>query len=201
MTGFFKHLSDITKIHQRAAFVDVERRITPKESAFLKLAGERYSCRSFASTEITNDEIDKIVEAARLAPSAQNRQPFHIWAVKDHDALEKIKEATRYTYDAPLIFIVAYREKDAWVRKYDGHNAAATDAAIVTTHLMLQAADLGLGTTWVASFDPARLKELFPELSGYEPFALLPTGHPSDTSSPSPSHTERRPLSSLLTKI
>jgi len=63
------------------------------------------------------------------------------------------------------------------VRKYDGKNGAEVDAAIVGTHIMLEASALGLGNVWVGSFDPAKIKADFPETAGYEIVCLFPVGH------------------------
>lgn len=179
MGKFLRFLSDITHIHHRAAFTDVKKRTTPEASAFLKLAQERYSCRSFADAEVAQADIDQILEAARLAPTAMNRQPVHVWVIKSKEAMEKLGKTTQYLYGAPVVFLVACKKEDAWVRKYDGKNGAEVDASIVGTHIMMEAADLGLGSVWVGSFDPAKVLELFPELAGYEPVVLFPVGIPA----------------------
>ena len=168
-------------------------------NSFLTLAANRYSCRSFTEEPVAEEDIQRILEAARLAPTAVNRQPVHIWVVQDHGRLRKMKDATAYTYDAPVIFVVGCRPDEAWVRKYDGKNGAEVDAAIVGTHLMLEVTDLGLGSTWVGSFDPAKLKEVLPEIGEWVPVALFPVGHILGT--PSPRHGERKALEELVTRV
>lgn len=188
--GFFHRLTDISRIHHRAAFADVEYRITPQESVFMKMARDRYSCRGFENRPVPEKDIQHIIEAARLAPTAANKQPVHVWVIKSPEALAKLKEATKYTFDAPVVFLVGAKPEEAWVRKYDGHNGAEIDAAIVGTHIMFEVAALELGTTWVGSFDPAKIKELFPETAGYEPVAIFPVGFPA--TDPGPNHEERK---------
>jgi len=166
---------------------------------FLTLAAERYSCRSFTQEAVAEEDIQRILEAARLAPTAVNRQPVHIWVVQDKERLQKMKEATAYTYGASVIFIVGCSPEDAWVRKYDGKNGAEVDAAIVGTHIMLEVADLGLGSTWVGSFDPAKLKEAIPEIDEWIPIALFPVGHIEGQ--PSPRHGERKSIDELVTRL
>ena len=173
---FFKKITDVSNIHHRAAFSDVPDRLPSKESVFQALAKDRYSCRKFQDTPLTAVQINHILEAARLAPSACNKQPVHVWVAQSAEALEKLKKATDYTYGAPVVFIVGYKPEEAWVRKYDGKNGAEIDAAIVGTHIMLEASALGLGNVWVGSFDPAQVKADFPELDGYEVLALFPVG-------------------------
>lgn len=189
--SFFSKLSDLTHIHHRAAFSDVHKR-TSLASEFLNLTKKRFSCRSFSGQPVSDRHIEAILEAGRLAPTAANRQPVHVWRVASPEGLSKLKEATRFTFDAPVVFVVGCRKEDAWVRGYDGHNEAEVDASIVCTHMMLEAADLGLGSTWVASFDPEVIKSLFPQTQGWQVVALLPVGHPSGE--PSSRHSERKPI-------
>ena len=167
--------------------------------SFLSLAKERYSCRAFTNEPIPEEDIQLVLEAARMAPTAVNRQPVHVWVVQSPERIEAMKEATRYTFDAPVIFVVGCRPEDAWVRAVDGKNGAEVDAAIVGTHIMLQIADLGYGSTWVGSFDPVKLKEALPELKGWLPMALFPAGHPAGT--PSPKHAERKSLEEFTTRL
>jgi nitroreductase len=194
-------LNDVTRIHHRAAFSGVQKRTPGTVPAFQKLAHERYSCRDFTDAPVSDEDINLILEAGRQAPTAVNNQPVHVWVVKDAAIRERLKEATQYTFDAPVIFVVAGKEADAWVRKYDGKNAADVDAAIVGTHIMLQVADLGLGTTWVGSFDPAKLGEIIPEIpaNGYTPVVLFPVGH--IYGGPSPRHGQRKSMEEFTTVL
>ena len=168
-------------------------------SAFLQLAASRYSCREFQRREVPQELIDQILEAARLAPTAVNRQPVHVWVVRSEEAKTKLSGATRYLFDAPVVFVVGCKADEAWVRKYDGKNGAEIDAAIVGTHIMMEVADLGLGCTWVGSFDPAKIAEAFPQLAGYEPVALFPTGYPAGE--PSERHSIRKPLAEFASEL
>ena len=189
---FLERISDITHIGRRAAFADVPDRIAAKETAFQTLARERYSCRAFKDTPLTDAQINQILEAARLAPTACNNQPVHVWVVRSPEALEKLKGATNYVYGAPAVFMVGAKADAAWVRKYDGKNGADVDAAIVGTHIMLEASALGLGNVWVGSFDPAKIKSDFPETADYEIVCLFPVGIPA--AGAGPKHDERLPM-------
>ena len=195
----FHKLTDVSKIHHRASFSDVKKHTAPKESAFLKLAGERYSCRAFQDKDIDEALISKILEAARVAPTAANKQPVHVWVVRDETCRKTLGEATKYLFDAPVVFIVGCKADEAWVRKVDGKNGAEVDAAIVGTHIMLEIADLGLGTTWVGSFDPAKVLEAVPAMAGWEPVAIFPAGYPAGE--PSVNHAQRKTLEDLVTRI
>ena len=161
----------------------------------------RYSCRAFASSPVEQEIVGRILEAGRIAPTAVNKQPVHVWAVSDPDALEAIKGVTRSNYGAPLILVVGCRPADAWVRRYDGKNGAEVDASIVATYLMLAAENEGLATLWVGSFDPALLKGILPGTDGYELVAMINVGYPADSSAPSAMHGSRVAMDEFVTKM
>jgi nitroreductase len=195
---FLEKLSDITHLHKRAAFSNLPNP-DATDPSFLQLAKARYSCRSFKDTPLTQTQIERILEAARVAPTAANKQPVHVWVVKSPEALEKLKGATNYLYGAPVVFMVGARPDAAWVRKYDGKNGAEVDAAIVGTHIMLEASAQGLGNVWVGSFDPAKIKADFPETEGYEIVCLFPVGVPA--AGAGLKHSDRQPLEEFASEI
>lgn len=161
----------------------------------------RYSCRAFAAQEVEPEKVERILEAGRIAPTAVNKQPVHIWALTHPDTLEAVKGVTRSNYGAPLILVVGCCPADAWVRRYDGKNGAEVDAAIVATYLMLAAENEGLSTLWVGSFDPALLCNLLPDAEGYELVAMINVGYPAPDSKPSAMHSERKPIGELVTIV
>jgi nitroreductase len=121
---------------------------------FNDVLNRRYSCRAFEAQGVEQEKVDRILEAGRMAPTAVNKQPVHIWAVSCPETLEAMMGVTRSNYGAPLLLVVGCRPAEAWVRRYDGKNGAEVDAAIVATYLMLAAENEGLSTLWVGSFDP-----------------------------------------------
>ena len=161
----------------------------------------RYSCRSFLANPVEQEKVDRILEAGRIAPTAVNKQPVHVWAVSCPETLEAIKGVTRSNYGAPLILVVGCRPTDAWVRRYDGKNGAEVDASIVATYLMLAAENEGLATLWVGSFDPVLLKGILPGPDGYELVAMINVGYPSEGSAPSAMHGSRVAMEEFVTKI
>ena len=167
---------------------------------FNDVLNRRYSCRAFAARGVEQEKVERILEAGRMAPTAVNKQPVHIWAVSQPTTLEAIKGVTRSNYGAPLILVVGCRPADAWVRRYDGKNGAEVDAAIVATYLMLAAENEGLATLWVGSFDPALLQDILPGSEGYELVAMINVGYPSADSQPSPMHSERKTIEELVTR-
>lgn len=167
---------------------------------FTTLIQNRYSCRAFAARAVGQEKVDRILEAGRIAPTAVNKQPVHIWAVSDPDTLAAIKDVTRSNYGAPLILVVGCRPSDAWVRRYDGKNGAEVDAAIVATYLMLAAENEGLATLWVGSFNPTLLAGLLPGTDGYELVAMINMGYASEESKPSEMHGKRVEMGKFVTK-
>lgn len=161
----------------------------------------RHSCRAFAARAVEQEKVDRILEVGRIAPTAANKQPVHVWVVSKPDTLEAIKGVTRSNYGAPLLLVVGCRPADAWVRRYDGKNGAEVDASIVATYLMLAAENEGLATLWVGSFDPALLKGILPDTDGYMLVAMINVGYPSEESAPSAMHGDRIPVGEFVTKI
>lgn len=165
---------------------------------FKELAKERFSCRKFKKDKVEQEKIDIILNSAMVAPTAVNKQPQRILVLTDEDKLKSLKEFTRYDFDAPLCFVICAETDKAWIRKYDGKSSAEIDAAIITTHMMLQAQDLGLGTTWVMSFDPAKGREVLNIPDHLELVALLPTGYPADDAPINPLHNTYIDMSEMV---
>ncbi|MBQ5951580.1 MAG: nitroreductase family protein [Lachnospiraceae bacterium] len=162
---------------------------------FLTMAKDcRYSCRRYADRPLEKETLERILEAGRVAPTATNAQPQRIVAVTTPEGMESLAGCTRYTFGAPAALIVCYDRTEVWVRSYDGKEGGDVDAAIVTTHMMLQAAELGVGTCWVGSFDPKLVREEFSLPAQIVPVAILILGWPADEAVPSPKHDKRKPL-------
>ncbi len=157
----------------------------------MNLLKERYSVRMFSDKPVEDDKLNQILEAGRVAPTAVNFQPQRILVLKSKDALDKLKNCTRYHFDAPVALIVCYDNTVSWKRKYDNYDMGAVDAAIVTTQMMLETANLGLGTTWVGHFEPAAVVREFELPENIIPVAILPIGYPSESAEPNPRHFER----------
>ncbi|WP_295164336.1 nitroreductase family protein [Selenomonas sp. F0473] len=165
---------------------------------FNELIKERFSCRALSDKEIPHDATGRIFEAARLAPTAVNKQPFKVWAVQSPAARAKLAETTKYTFGAGLFLVVGGKADEAWVRQYDERNFADVDAAIAATHIMLAIHNEGLASTWVGHFDAPKLKEFFPEMADYDLIAIFPVGYPAEQGVPSPRHTVRKGATEIV---
>ncbi len=166
---------------------------------FLELAKARYSVRKFKEDAIEEEKLSAILEAGRVAPTACNNQPQKIYVVKSEAVRQKLAEVCRYTFDAPVILVIGYdRERDWKNRRMPGYSSGETDAAIVTTHMMLEAWEQGIGSCWVGAFaaDPVREALSLPETVRVT--AMLPLGYPADDAEPAAFHTAYRDLSDTV---
>lgn len=153
---------------------------------FSRLIHYRYSVRAYKPDAVEKEKLDAVLEAARLAPTAANRQPFRLFVIDTAKNKEKLRQLyhREWFVQAPLVIGIAAVKEEAWVRRKDGCNYAEVDATIVFDHLILQAADLGLGTCWIAAFDPDVARELLALPEGWTPVVFTPLGYPADDISP-----------------
>ncbi len=168
---------------------------------FLTLAKERYSVRKFEDRDIEQEKLDQIIAAGHLAPTAVNNQPQRIYVLKSEEALEKLKSCTKSHFDAKTVLLIGYHNKENWIRAYDGKNSGDIDAAIVTTHMMLEAKEIGIGSTWVMSFDSRKLRNLLDIPADIELTALLPLGYPAADAKPSDRHSTYRDLNDIVSYL
>ena len=164
---------------------------------FLELAKNRYSCRYFSPQPVEQEKINLILESARLAPTGRNSQSQRILILTDKEKLNKLGECTPFGWGAPVVMIICYDKNIAWKRPCDNADGGIIDASIVTTHMMLEIANLGLGTTWIGYFDPIKVHEIYNIPEHYEIAAILPLGYPSDESHPSRLHNDRNPVETI----
>ena len=165
---------------------------------FEKLITERSSVRSFKKEHLPEDSVSKILNAAHKAPTGCNFQPQRILVLNTDEAIEKLKKCTKCHFDAPCAMLVCYNEDESWKRPYDGALSAPVDAAIVATHMMLEAHNIGVGSCFVMHFNPSAMKSEFSIPDNIKPVALLVLGYPSDTATPLKLHSEFRPMEEVV---
>ncbi|HHT44624.1 MAG TPA: nitroreductase [Fastidiosipila sp.] len=169
--------------------------------SFETLATNRYSCRSFSTQRVDPALVDKLLEVALLAPTAANRWPLHLYVIESDQAIEGVRNATRYHFDATLFILVCYDQEKVWERRVDGENSGIDDASIVGCHLMFEVEELGLGTTWVKHFDPEALREGLSLPDHLVPVCLFPIGYKAPDAEPAKSHTIRPRVEDVVSKI
>lgn len=165
---------------------------------FEKVIAERYSVRKFEDRHLEKDIIDKILHAGHIAPTGCNNQPQRILVLNTDEAISKLKECTRSHFDAPCAMLICYNKDESWERPYDGALSAPVDAAIVTTHMMLEAHNIGVGSCWVMHFNPFKMREVFNIPENIEPAALLVMGYPHKDAAPIQMHFSTRPVEEVV---
>ncbi len=165
---------------------------------FEKLSAARYSLRKFDARPVEQEKLDLILESGRNAPTAHNNQPQRIFVIQSPEALEKADACLYCHLHSPVIIAVGYDPKEAWHREHDNKDHGEIDATIAATQMMLQAADLGLGTTYVGMFNPEKLLAAFPEMEGLNMTAILALGYPAEGAHPAKLHTVRKPMEEMI---
>lgn len=162
---------------------------------FYELIQQRYSVRSYRTDPVSPEKLQQVLEAAQLAPSAANRQPFRLIVIKTEGRESELRliYGKDWFAQAPYVIGICTVLGEAWSRA-DGKNYADVDAAIAMDHLTLAAAEVGLGTCWVGAFDAGAAREVLSLPTGVEPVAFTPLGHPADQARPK----RRRNLSELV---
>ncbi len=162
---------------------------------FFDLIKSRYSVRAYKPDPVADDKLQQVLEAARLAPTAANQQPFQFLVIhtagREAELLRVYNRA--WFIQAPLVLCACTIPAQGWVRM-DGKPYADVDVAIAMDHLILAATALGLGTCWIAAFDPAAAREVLGLPDEVEPIAFTPLGYPADN----PTQKRRKSLSALV---
>jgi len=162
---------------------------------FAQLIRARYSVRAYKPDPVPEEVLHQVLEAAQLAPTAANRQPFRLIVVHTRgreQELQRIYPRQWFT-QAPLVICLCLVPKEAWVRE-DRRSYCDVDGAIAFDHLVLAAANHGLGTCWIAHFDVHAAREILRVPQDVEPFLFTPLGYPADQPAPK----KRRSLSDLV---
>ena len=111
---------------------------------FEKLITERCSIRKFREEPLPREILDKILAAGHKAPTGCNNQPQRILVLNTAESMEKLRTCTKCHFDAPTAMLICHNPAESWTRPYDGALSSPVDAAIVTTHMMLAAQNLGV---------------------------------------------------------
>lgn len=163
---------------------------------FKRLIRSRYSVRAYKPDPVEDKKLQQVLEAAQLAPTAANRQPFRLIVIHTEGREEELNRIYRKEWfvQPPLVIGIVGVPGEGWVRREDGRNYTDIDVAIAMDHLILAAANLGLGTCWIGAFDPAAAREVLGLPETAEPLAFTPLGYPADA----PKEKKRRPLADLV---
>ena len=144
----------------------------------------RRSVRRYKSDPVPDDILGRILEAARLAPSAKNIQPWKFIVVRDPAKRAELAKAAfnqRYLAEAPLVVVACGLPGIAYPRQGGFLNSWPIDVAIAFEHLVLQAADEGLGTCWIGAFDETAARAVLGVPDDARVMAMTPLGWPAES--------------------
>lgn len=164
---------------------------------FLELAKRRYSVRNYLNKPVEKDKLEYVLEAARIAPSAVNFQPWQFIVLTEEGSLEKIKGSYHRSWfkSVPACIVVLGDHNKGWRRSSDGKDYTDIDISIAITHITLAATEIGLGTCWVCNFDVDKCIEMFKIPDNLEPIALIPIGYPESEDIPK---KKRKPIEEIV---
>ena len=168
---------------------------------FTEVIQTRFACKKFDGKPLAQAQLDLILEAGRLAPTAKNLQEQHVYVVQSEAGLAAIDKVTPCRYGAATVAVVAFDRENVFTYPGGKRNSGAEDAAIVATHMMLAAKNAGIDSCWVNFFDPElAAKELgLPE--NEEVLMMLDLGRAAEGVLPLALHTQRRALSETVSYL
>lgn len=159
------------------------------------LLAYRFSVRAYTDSPVEEEKLIEVLDAVRLAPSAANRQPFQFIVINTRGREKEL--LTIYNRDwfvqAPIAICAVGLPHKGWTR-FDGANYTHVDVTIAMDHLVLSATNLGLGTCWIAAFNPEAAREVLNLPQDVEPILFTPLGYPAEQ----PKEKIRKPLDELI---
>ena len=167
---------------------------------FLELAQKRFSARNYKSDPVSETDLNYVLEAGRIAPSAANYQPWYFLVITDRSKLEKVYGLYHREWfkAAPVVIIILANHEMSWKRSEDSKDHADIDVAIAADHMTLAATDRGLGTCWICDFDKQKTVEFFNLSEHLEPIAFLPLGYPDAETDTERHVSKRKPMEEIV---
>ncbi len=159
------------------------------------LIEQRYSCRKFTDEALTQSELEAILEAGRVAPSAINRQPWRFLVLQGED-LAKVDECSRCRYNAPTAILVCFNQEESAKNPVVTPDYGWIDSGLALMQMALEAKNLGLDSCIVGAYEPAVAREVFAIPESVVPYQFLMVGH--GAMEPAQLHNERRPLDEIV---
>lgn len=157
---------------------------------FMDLAKERYSVRKYSERIVSKETLDKILEAGNIAPTAKNLQPQRIYVIQSEEGLAKINALSPCVYGAKTVLLFTYNTDEEWKNPLEnGIHSGVEDVSIVATHIMMEAAELGVDTTWCNFFANSKVEEAFNIPANEKSVLFMPIGYRAEDATPAPTHT------------
>jgi nitroreductase len=156
---------------------------------------KRSSVRAYKDTDIEEEKIARILEAARLSPSASNRQEWKFIVVKNKETRKKLANAAfgqSFIGEAPVVIVACGTESKSVMAC--GQPAHTVDVSIACAFMILQAYEMGLGTCWIGAFKEEQVKKILKVPEHVRVVAITPLGYPNQP----PSQKFRKSLDQIV---
>ena len=163
---------------------------------FENVIKNRKATRLFSDKKLEKEKLNKILEAGRLAPTAKNMQPFKIYVIRSEEGLKKIDKSSPCRYKANTVLLICGDKEKSYAKK--DFNTYVMDSSIVTTHMMLEATNLGVDNIWIEYFDDDIIRKEFEIPNNLIPVCILLLGYKSKLCPPSPFHKIRKSINKLV---
>lgn len=160
---------------------------------------KRTATRKFSDKKISQGDISKILEAGNLAPTAKNLQPQFIYVVISEEELKKIDKITPCRYNAQCCLLVCSDKEKAFHK--DDYSTFEIDATIVATHMILEATNLNIDSTWIEAFDINKVKDIFNLDDNMEPVCIINLGYKTSDCPENPLHNQRKNINEIVKYI
>jgi nitroreductase len=167
---------------------------------FYEVIKKRKSLRAYdPQRPIPDDVLLRILHAGHLAPSAANCQPWRFIVIKSPEMLKQVSQcyARNWLSNAPLILVLIGKKNEAWIRQEDTHNSLDVDLAIAMDHLILAAANEGVGTCWIMAYNYAQLAATLTLEEDDYIGCITPLGYPPANYQPKPT-PERKQFETIV---
>jgi nitroreductase len=164
---------------------------------FYEVIKKRKSVRAYKKDPVPDEVLNRIIETARIAPSAKNTQPWKFIIVKDQKVLDELVPTCnnqRFIAEAPIVICAVGLEKLDWGRMGGYWSSLPVDVTIALEHIILAAANEGLGTCWIGAYKEPEVKKVLKIPDGVKVIALTPLGYPNQE----PVGRPRKPLDEII---
>lgn len=168
---------------------------------FTTVINDRFSCKGFNGNQISKEALQVILEAGKVAPTAKNLQPQHIYVIQSKDGLSKIDSLTPCRYNAPTVLMVAFDSNNVFTYPGGKRDSGIEDATIVATHMILAAYNAGVDSCWINFFDPDKCKEVFGLPDNEEVLMFLDLGFGKVGTKPLQNHDSRKDLEQTVSYL
>jgi len=173
-----------------------ETTMTTGNKTFLDMTRKRWSVRKYAPEQISSEHMARILEAGRNAPSACNYQPQRVLVLQSEEAIAAVRSVTHWAFNAPTVLIVCADLSKSW-KNVDGADSAEIDTTIALDHMMMEAWECGVGSTWVRGFDERVVRQVFGIPFTWKIVSMMPIGYPAKNAKPSSWYFRRKGIDEL----